>query len=491
MLVCPLCSAHYEAGTRRCPSDGRRPLEASVIEAAQGDPLLGTTIADRYVIVGRVGSGGMGTVYRAEQQGMGREVALKVLRRDLGRDPDTAARFHREARTLSQLKHPNTVTVFDFGQTTDRLLFLAMELLEGEMLSTRVKREGPLDVIFAIRAATGVLRSLDEAHARGIIHRDLKPDNIFLAKVHGVGEADSEVVKVVDFGIAKIRDGERGIDALQTQEGTVFGTPRYMSPEQAQGKPIDGRSDLYAVGVLLFHMLTGRPPFTDDDAVIVMAHHIKTVPPLVRQLAPNRPIPESLEKLVQRALAKDPAKRPQTAGEFLQLLEATNADARALVEGSAIVTTGANPVSSRKRIATYGIAGIGAVALLVGLWTFRAPQRSASATAASNAVTPPQPREFATNNATSSESVARAAAAVAAQAQQAAQDEGAATNVAGQEPGATQTEPATAPEPPSQSTGASRPIRRSNRRGSSPSMQTATSTRRTNSNGSVVQRWTD
>ena len=488
MLVCPLCNAHYEAGTRRCPSDGRRPLEASVIEAAQGDPLLGTTIADRYVIVGRVGSGGMGTVYRAEQQGMGREVALKVLRRDLGRDPDTAARFHREARTLSQLKHPNTVTVFDFGQTTDRLLFLAMELLEGEMLSTRVKREGPLDVLFAIRAATGVLRSLDEAHARGIIHRDLKPDNIFLAKVHGVGEADSEVVKVVDFGIAKIRDGERGIDALQTQEGTVFGTPRYMSPEQAQGKPIDGRSDLYAVGVLLFHMLTGRPPFTDDDAVIVMAHHIKTVPPPVRELAPNRPIPESLEKLVQRALAKDPAKRPQTAGEFLQLLEAANADARA------IVTTGANPVSSRKRLATYGIAGIGAVALLVGLWTFRAPPRSANATPPTNAVTAAQPRELATNNATSSESVARAAAAVAAQAQQAvqaAQDDGATANVAGAEPGATQGEPANAAEPSTPSTGASRPVRRGTRRGSSPSTQTATSTRRTNPNGSVVQRWTD
>jgi serine/threonine-protein kinase len=246
-----------------------------VIEAAQGDPMLGTTVADRYVIVGRVGAGGMGTVYRAEQAGMGREVALKVLRKDLGRDPDTAARFHREARTLSQLKHPNTVTVFDFGQTSDRLLFLAMELLEGEMLSSRIKRDGPLDVLFATRTACGVLRSLDEAHARGIVHRDLKPDNIFLAKVHGVQPDESEVVKVVDFGIAKIRDGERGIDALQTQEGTVFGTPRYMSPEQAQGKPIDGRSDLYAVGVLLFHMLTGRPPFTDDDAVIVMAHHIR------------------------------------------------------------------------------------------------------------------------------------------------------------------------------------------------------------------------
>ncbi|MBL8681520.1 MAG: serine/threonine protein kinase [Myxococcales bacterium] len=411
MLVCPLCNAHFEPGTKRCPSDGRRPLEASVIEAAQGDPLLGATVAERYVIVGRVGSGGMGTVYRAEQQGMGREVALKVLRKDLGRDPDTAARFHREARTLSQLKHPNTVTVFDFGQTSDRLLFLAMELLEGEMLSTRIKREGPLDVQLAIRTAVGVLRSLDEAHARGIVHRDLKPDNIFLAKVHGVLADDSESVKVVDFGIAKIRDGERGIDALQTQEGTVFGTPRYMSPEQAQGKPIDGRSDLYAVGVLLFHMLTGRPPFTDDDAVIVMAHHIKTVPPPVRQVAPNRPIPESLEKLVQRVLAKDPLKRPQTAAEFLALLDAAASDARLLAEGGAVVTTGPNKTPNRQRYIAAALVGVAVVSTLIGVATMRPPPREVQSTRAvtANRVASTGVREAPTRG--SAESVVRAAAA--------------------------------------------------------------------------------
>ncbi len=487
MLVCPLCNAHYEAGTRRCPSDGRRPLEASVIEAAQGDPLLGTTVAERYVIVGRVGSGGMGTVYRAEQQGMGREVALKVLRKDLGRDPDTAARFHREARTLSQLKHPNTVTVFDFGQTTDRLLFLAMELLEGEMLSTRVKREGPLDVLFAIRAATGVLRSLDEAHARGIIHRDLKPDNIFLAKVHGVEAQDSEVVKVVDFGIAKIRDGERGIDALQTQEGTVFGTPRYMSPEQAQGKPIDGRSDLYAVGVLLFHMLTGRPPFTDDDAVIVMAHHIKTVPPPVREVAPNRQIPESLERAVQRALAKDPAKRPQSAAEFLRMLDAAVTDARALAEGGAIVTTGATQVAGKRRAVTVGLVGVGLAALLVGIATLRTPTRAASRQVAPVTSTPA--REVATNNVGSSETVARAAAAVAqAQAPANTQDD---SNAAG---GAAVVDPPAQPEQqPDTVAPVANPtrVRRVVRRGTTQSTQTAPSTRRTNPNGSVVTRWND
>lgn len=490
MLICPLCNAQFEPGTRRCPTDGRRPLDASVIEAAQGDPLLGTTIADRYVIVGRVGSGGMGTVYRAEQQGMGREVALKVLRKDLGRDPDTAARFHREARTLSQLKHPNTVTVFDFGQTNDRLLYLAMELLEGEMLSTRVKREGPLDVQFAIRAACGVLRSLDEAHARGIIHRDLKPDNIFLAKVHGIESQDSEVVKVVDFGIAKIRDGERGIDALQTQEGTVFGTPRYMSPEQAQGKPIDGRSDLYAVGVLLFHMLTGRPPFTDDDAVIVMAHHIKTVPPGVRQVAPNRPIPESLERLVQRALHKDPAKRPQTAGEFLRLAEATMADARALAEGSAVVTTGATQVSTRRKAVTYALVAVGAISLLIGVSTLRSATRSARAQAQPPRATQPAVRESPTLNANSSASVAQAAQQ--AQQQPVVQEPVVPTeptNVAGAGAGSTD-DPTSEATPAGTTTGRS-PQRRVVRRGTSTAAQSGSSTRRTTTTGNVITRWND
>ncbi|MDP3275787.1 MAG: serine/threonine-protein kinase [Deltaproteobacteria bacterium] len=378
MLVCPLCSAQFGDDQVHCPDDGRRLLSLAAIESAQGDSMLGTTVADRYVVVGRVGAGGMGTVYRAEQVGMHREVALKVLRRDLGRDPETSARFHREARTLSQLRHRNTVTVFDFGQTKDGLLFLAMELLEGEMLSAKIKREGPLDVLYAIRVALGVLGSLDEAHNQAIIHRDLKPDNIFLALAPSSRESEREIVKVVDFGIAKIRDGERGLDALQTQEGTVFGTPRYMSPEQAQGKPIDGRSDLYAIGVLLFHMLTGHPPFTDDDAVIVMAHHIKTVPTLVRQEVPERLIPESLEALVAGALSKDPDKRPQTAHEFSLLLQACIDDAQNL-SSKTIVTSKNHPSSARRsqRALVAVLVGVASFALAVGLWTLR-NERTAS-----------------------------------------------------------------------------------------------------------------
>ncbi len=367
MRICPKCRSTYAVEVRTCPIDGWRPVARADYDAGGTDPLLGSTLAERFTVVGRLGSGGMGTVYRAEQSPIGREVALKVLRRDLGRDPETVARFQREARALSQLKHPNTVTIFDFGQTDDGLLYLAMEMLEGEMLSARLKATGPLDVVESIRIATGVLRSLNEAHARGIIHRDLKPDNIFLAKLHGRPD-EAELVKVVDFGIAKIRQGDvfPGLDPVATQEGTVFGTPRYMSPEQAQGKTLDGRSDLYAVGVLLFHMLTGAAPFTDDDAVIVMAHHIKSVPPLVRKASPDRPIPASLEALVACALAKDPGDRPQTAETFLAALESAIVDARAMgAVGS--VPPASGPQHRPSPLRRPWITALAAGALVIGV----------------------------------------------------------------------------------------------------------------------------
>ncbi len=371
MRICPRCRTAVADDVTACPNDGRRPVTREAFDAAGGDPLLGATLAGRYTIVGRVGAGGMGTVYRAEQAPLGREVALKVLRKELGRDAETVARFTREAKLLSQLRHPNTVAILDFGQSEEGLLYLAMELLEGEMLSARLRQRGALPVEEAVRIASGVLRSLDEAHARGIVHRDLKPDNIFLARVHGRPE-DAEVVKVVDFGIAKIRDGEhgQGLDPVATQEGTVFGTPRYMSPEQAQGRSLDGRSDLYAVGVLLFHMLTGQAPFTDDDAVIVMAHHIKTEPPGVRSVAPGRAIPESLEILVARALAKVPDDRPQSAQDFLAGLDALAPDIAAEAERASFLTeeTAVIMIDPPPRRAWIGVAVAATlVATLVGV----------------------------------------------------------------------------------------------------------------------------
>ena len=211
---------------------------------------------------------------------------------------------------MSLLTHANTMRVYDFGQTDDGLLYLVMEFLEGELITQRVARLGPLPVLEALRITQQILRSLAEAHTKGIVHRDLKPDNIFVARVAGHRTA---VVKVLDFGIAKIVTPDRAVDQFETQAGTVFGTPRYMSPEQAQGAPLDRRSDLYSVGAMLYQMLTGRAPFTDDDAVVVMAKHIREMPEPPRQVVPERPIPEKLEAVVMRSLAKEPDQRFQTA----------------------------------------------------------------------------------------------------------------------------------------------------------------------------------
>jgi serine/threonine-protein kinase len=280
----------------------------------------------------------MGTVYRARQHAMGREVAIKILRGDRAVDESAKARFMREARANSLLASPNTVTVFDFGQSEAGEFYLAMEILEGESLGARLQRVGRLSAPVAVDAARQALRSLGEAHAKGIIHRDLKPDNLFFARVltgatqsgpHvAAGEQHEEIVKVLDFGIAKMLNAEdpHPMDVVETQAGTVFGTPRYMSPEQAQGKPLDPRSDLYSLGVILYQMLTGRPPFTDNDAVVVMARHIKSNPKRPNEANPEANVPKELEDVVMRTLAKDANDRPGTAeilaGELLAALEA-------------------------------------------------------------------------------------------------------------------------------------------------------------------------
>ncbi|MGE0786200.1 MAG: protein kinase [Sandaracinaceae bacterium] len=323
MRICPTCRTAYPArGRATCERDGARLLDAEEYAASRRDPLLGKNVTGRFAVRERIGVGGMGTVYRADQAGLDRPVALKVLKKELITDDETVARFHREAKAMSLLMHPNTVRVFDFGED-DGHLFLAMELLEGELLTAWIEREGTPPIEQAIETTQQILRSLSEAHSKGLVHRDLKPDNIMLARVEGQARP---VVKVLDFGIAKVFREDDKLDQLETQAGTVFGTPRYMSPEQAQGKDLDHRSDLYSVGVLIYQMLTGHAPFLDDDAVVVMAKHIREEPVPVRRAAPDRPIPRSLERVVARALEKQPEDRFGSADEFESALAAALPD---------------------------------------------------------------------------------------------------------------------------------------------------------------------
>jgi serine/threonine protein kinase len=342
--VCPRCRQSAAvafrdlpppSGTiRKCPEHGLAFVDRHELALGEADPLLGATIAGRFTILGRLGRGSMGSVYRAHQQAVGRDVALKIVRRDRAYDPETKARFEREARAVSSLKSPHAVTAFDFGEAEDGSWFLALEMLEGETVGERLRREQRIDWLDATRFAEDALKALAEAHEKGIIHRDLKPDNLFLVKQSDVHGQRREICKVLDFGIAKWQGPSEGaIDPLETQAGTVFGTPRYMSPEQAQGSPLDARSDLYSLGVLLYQMLAGRAPFTDDDAVVVMARHIKDTPPRFGAVAPQAAVPAPIEAVVFRVLEKDPDARPQSAEAMSAELEQAVEAAKALASG--------------------------------------------------------------------------------------------------------------------------------------------------------------
>jgi eukaryotic-like serine/threonine-protein kinase len=338
--------------TPRCPEHGLACVAAREVVLSSGDPLLGMTVAGRFTILGRLGTGSMGAVYRARQETIGRDVALKVVRRDHAFDAETRARFLREARATSMLTSVHTVSVLDFGEADDGSLYLAIELLEGETLGTRLRRQGALAVSEALMIARQALLSLMEAHGKGIVHRDLKPDNLFLVRGRGgAGDFALEHCKVLDFGIAMVADDEdRSVDLLDRQASEVFGTPRYMSPEQAQGAAIDARSDLYSLGVLLYQMLAGRPPFVDDDAMIVMARHIQDAPADLCEVAAGRGIPAPVASLVRRALSKHAEERPQSAAEFIREIDGLLApdDAAASGPHATSWTTRAEPEALQK-----------------------------------------------------------------------------------------------------------------------------------------------
>jgi len=349
-------------------------LPVPVLSAAPGDELLGRLIAGRFTILERLGAGSMGSVYRARQEAVGREVALKVVRPDRALDAQAKARFEREARATSSLFSPHTVTVYDFGEAENGDWFLAMELLRGESLGQRLRRLGRMQVDEAVLIAQHALTSLEEAHDKGIVHRDLKPDNLFLVRGGSDASASTQVLcKVVDFGIAKLHPDMAPMDAIETQAGAVFGTPRYMSPEQAQGHPLDARSDLYSLSLILYHMLAGRPPFTEDDAVVVMAAHIRSAPPPLLDLVPELAAFPRVLALVTRGLAKRPEDRPVSAAQYRALLlEAYQADVGSRGVAGRVMSVMRALWARRRQQVAWGaaaaalVAGVAIVSLLGG-----------------------------------------------------------------------------------------------------------------------------
>jgi eukaryotic-like serine/threonine-protein kinase len=268
------------------------------------DPLVGQVLDGRYEMIARIGEGGMGVVYKARQTSIDRILALKMLNQQMAQDPTWVQRFYNEAKACSRLQHPNTIRMYDFGQTSDGRLFMTMEFLDGISIRSAVD-QGPLTPERVAKIIIQCCASLAEAHSIGIIHRDIKPDNVFLLDMAG----SPDYVKLLDFSVAKLLQ-EGGNN--HTQAGVVFGTPQYMSPEQGRGMPLDARSDLYALGILAFEMLTGNVPFHDDNPMTVIQMHLRSeLPPM-----PNS-VPASVQQLVRRALEKDANRRFQSAGEMM------------------------------------------------------------------------------------------------------------------------------------------------------------------------------
>lgn len=351
MKFCANCGAQVSgfADTMRLGSSGGSAQQVTAVlsySAGLAGVLLGRTIESKYRLDSLLGTGGMGAVYEATRLLIGDTVAVKILHPEQGTDPHAAERFRREAQIAARLKHPNAVSIYDFGVSADGLMYLVMELVEGHNLRKIIKQQGPLsiDVVAEITAQT--CAALDEAHRRNIIHRDIKPDNIILNST-----TSGLRVKVLDFGIAKLRD--LAVSDL-TQTGSVMGTPHYMSPEQCMGEELDSRSDIYSLGVVLYEILCGVAPFHSPTPSAVVVQHCTQAPPRLRSL--NNSIPPAVEAAVLHALEKRREARPQTAAGLAQ--EMRSAVYEPGTASRSTVPTGANvlPVTSASRaVANPGV----------------------------------------------------------------------------------------------------------------------------------------
>lgn len=335
--VCSACNKEYPDGSENCPEHP---------EAPAVDPMIGQVFADKYEIVGILGEGGMSMVYKARHKYMDRIVAVKLMHEHLVNDKTAVARFEHESKAASSLSHQNIVTVHDFGMTkaTSQAYFV-MDCLDGESLSDILEREVRLPLAEAVAIFKQTCDGLEHAHKKRVVHRDLKPSNLVLMKQ----DDGSKVVKIVDFGIAKLLP----IDGVSRQNitvtGEIFGSPLYMSPEQCNGKSLDQRSDIYSLGCLMYETLSGVPPIMGDTFVNTVVKHINETPAPFTQTAPDAHIPQQVEAVIMKCLAKNPDDRYQSAGEVRQSLldAALEAGVRGLRPGAVPVTTKKSNILNR------------------------------------------------------------------------------------------------------------------------------------------------
>jgi serine/threonine-protein kinase len=288
--------------------------------ARQQDPFIGRDVLNgQFQILQKIGSGGMGSVYKALQPAMNRMVAIKILHPKLASRKDLVSRFRREARAMSHLTHPNTVKVYLYGELEDGSLYIVMEYLDGKNLNQTVRSEGPMPLERGLPILIQACNALEEAHRAGIIHRDLKPENIFISQMGGM----KDFAKVLDFGLAKVTEREmRPGSVILTQEGMVFGTPEFMSPEQAQGKALTPGSDIYSLAVILYEVLTGKLPFDARNPMEFIQLHVTTKPKPINERVPGKTFPPLLWTVLSRALEKKSEDRYQSAAEFAHALQA-------------------------------------------------------------------------------------------------------------------------------------------------------------------------
>jgi serine/threonine protein kinase len=326
---CRRCGSKFGSEAEYCPHDGTL---LSTHEQLP-DPLLGAMLLEQFRVDERIGVGGMGTVYRAHQTTVGRDVAIKVLRPELAADTQAVARFEREARLATALDHPNLVRVFLSGRLADGRLYFVMELLQGRSLAEELEMCGPPSIERAVIMIMKLCAGLSAVHEAGVVHRDIKPENVYLEQ----RGQDADFIKLVDFGVARVLDG---IGPTTTQSGRVFGTAAYISPEAATGEGTDRRSDIYSLGVLSYQLLTGELPFDGSSAAAVLMKHVHDQPPLLQTRGRGADVPPDVADVVMQALSKDPEARQQTLAEFLDSLAqaAGNAgllqDARRLLLGT-------------------------------------------------------------------------------------------------------------------------------------------------------------